>query len=60
MIADQLARGRDLHEPHLGALRALVAMRLLPAAARPAVEHIARSPRRVVSGFLCDGTPDRT
>ncbi|MGW4686503.1 hypothetical protein ACWEPM_16595 [Streptomyces sp. NPDC004244] len=30
---------------------------LLPAAARPAVEHIARSPRRVVSGFLCDGTP---
>ncbi|MGW5342277.1 hypothetical protein [Streptomyces sp. HUAS TT3] len=32
-------------------------MRLLPAAARPAVERIARSPRRVVSGFLCDGTP---
>ncbi|MFD8410290.1 hypothetical protein ACFV2Q_00715 [Streptomyces sp. NPDC059650] len=27
------------------------------AAARPAVERIARSPRRVVSGFLCDGTP---
>jgi len=32
-------------------------MRLLPAAARPAVEHIASSPRRVVSGFPCDGTP---
>ncbi|MFD7630236.1 hypothetical protein ACFV7Q_30160 [Streptomyces sp. NPDC059851] len=57
VIADQLARGRDLHEPHMDALRALVAMRLLPAAARPAVEHIAHSPRRVVSGFLCDGTP---
>ncbi|MFD0265101.1 hypothetical protein ACFVGY_00685 [Streptomyces sp. NPDC127106] len=57
VIADQLARGRDLHEPHLGALRALVAMRLLPDAARTAVEHIAFSPRRVVSGFPCDGTP---
>ncbi|MFD9498009.1 hypothetical protein [Streptomyces sp. NPDC060035] len=57
VIADQLARHGDLHEPYLGALRALTAMRLLPAAARPAVEHIASSPRRVVSGFLCDGTP---
>ncbi|MFK0256500.1 hypothetical protein [Streptomyces sp. NPDC090445] len=58
VIADQLARSRDRHEPHLGALRALVAMRLLPEAARTAVEHIALSPRRVVSGFLpCDGTP---
>ncbi|GGR33087.1 HEAT repeat domain-containing protein [Streptomyces netropsis] len=57
VIADQLARHGDLHDPHLGALRALTAMRLLPAAARPAVEHISTSPRRVVSGFPCDGTP---
>ncbi|MGP3990156.1 hypothetical protein [Streptomyces sp. 3N207] len=57
VIADQLARHGALHEPHLGALRALLAMRELPAAARPAVEHIAASPRRVVSGFPCDGTP---
>ncbi|MFD9540099.1 hypothetical protein [Streptomyces sp. NPDC060022] len=57
VIADQLARHGDLHRPHLGALRALTAMRLLPAAARPAVEHIASSRRRVVSGFLCDGSP---
>lgn len=63
VIADQLARrGRadrpyHGHQPHLGALRALTAMRLLPAAARTAVEHIAFSPRRVVSGFPCDATP---
>ncbi|MGP3977133.1 hypothetical protein ACTWQF_24590 [Streptomyces sp. 8N114] len=57
VIADQLARHGALHEPHLGALRALIAMRELPTAARPAVEHIASSPRRVVSGFPCDGTP---
>ncbi|UNO39075.1 hypothetical protein [Streptomyces sp. MST-110588] len=46
-----------LREPHLRALRTLRAMRLLPSAARPVVEHIARSPRRVASGFPCDGTP---
>ncbi|MEU9111740.1 hypothetical protein AB0D04_08120 [Streptomyces sp. NPDC048483] len=57
VIADQLARRGDLHQPHLGALRALSAMRLLPAEARPAVELIASSPRRVVSGFPCDGSP---
>ncbi|MEV0778825.1 hypothetical protein [Streptomyces sp. NPDC050428] len=57
VIADQLARHGDPHQPYPGALRALTAMRLLPAAARPAVEHIAFSPRRVVSGSLCDGTP---
>ncbi|MGI5346902.1 hypothetical protein ACQEU8_01755 [Streptomyces sp. CA-250714] len=57
VIADQLTRRGDLHEPHPGALRALTAMRLLPAPARPAVEHIAFSPRRVVSGSPCDGTP---
>lgn len=33
-------------------------MRLPPVAVRPAVERIATSPpRRVVSGFPCDGTP---
>ncbi|WP_055700038.1 hypothetical protein [Streptomyces silaceus] len=57
VVADQLARRGDLHEPHLDALRTLKAMRLLPEAARPAVEHIASSPRRVMSGFPCDGTP---
>ncbi|MCF3102036.1 hypothetical protein IPZ58_10610 [Streptomyces roseoverticillatus] len=57
VIADQLARRSGMHEPHLGALRALTAMRLLPAPARPAVQHIASSRRRVVSGFPCDGTP---
>ncbi|MFJ2094159.1 hypothetical protein ACIOEW_33615 [Streptomyces sp. NPDC087901] len=57
VIADQLSRRGSLHEPHLGALRALTAMRLLPAAARPAVEYIVSSPRRVVRAFPCDGTP---
>lgn len=63
VIANQLARhGRAEHpsheqQPHLGALRALTAMRLLPAAARTAVEHIAFCPRRVVSGSPCVGTP---
>ncbi|MEV5983149.1 hypothetical protein [Streptomyces sp. NPDC052114] len=57
VVADQLARHGELHEPHLGALRTLKAMRLLPEAARPAVERIAESPRRVMSGFPCDGTP---
>jgi hypothetical protein len=57
VIAEQLASRGELHEPHLDALRALTAMRLLPAAARDAVEHISSSPRRVVSGFPCDGTP---
>ncbi|MFE4613149.1 hypothetical protein ACFRK5_33140 [Streptomyces niveus] len=63
VVADQLARRSHAdrpyfgHQPHLGALRALTAMRLLPAAARTAVEHIAFSPRRVVSGPLCDATP---
>ncbi|EST20364.1 hypothetical protein [Streptomyces niveus] len=63
VVADQLARRSHAdrpyfgHQPHLGALRALTAMRLLPAAARAAVEHIAFSPRRVVSSPLCDATP---
>ncbi|WP_344534892.1 hypothetical protein [Streptomyces albiaxialis] len=57
VIADQLARAGDVHEPYPGALRALAAMGRLPAAARPAVERCATSPRRVVSGFPCDGTP---
>ncbi|MFI1286711.1 hypothetical protein ACH4U5_39185 [Streptomyces sp. NPDC020858] len=57
VVAQQLARGGDLYEPHLGALRALTAMRVLPAPARSAVERIATSPRRVVSGFPCDGSP---
>ncbi|WP_393055941.1 hypothetical protein [Streptomyces sp. LN549] len=57
VVADRLTRRGGLHEPHLGALRALTAMRLLPAAARPAVEHIVSSQRRVVSSFPCDGTP---
>ncbi|WP_326669056.1 HEAT repeat domain-containing protein [Streptomyces sp. NBC_01257] len=57
VIADQLTRRADRHEPQLGALRTLVAMRLLPEGARPAVEHIAASPRRVVGGFPCDGSP---
>lgn len=57
VVADQLARCGDLHRPHLGALRTLTAMRLLPEAARPAVRHIASSARRVVSGFPCDGSP---
>ncbi|MFD6334756.1 hypothetical protein ACFWGI_34990 [Streptomyces niveus] len=63
VVADQLARRSHAdrpyfaHQPHLGALRALTAMRLLPAAARTAVEHIAFSPRRVVSSHLCDGAP---
>ncbi|MCF3120427.1 hypothetical protein IPZ68_12045 [Streptomyces arenae] len=57
VVADPLARRGDLHEPHLDALRTLKAMRPLPEAARPAVEHIASSPRRVMSGFPCDGTP---
>ncbi|MET9555972.1 HEAT repeat domain-containing protein [Streptomyces sp. NPDC006645] len=63
VIADQLARGAraphpyGAHQPHLGALRALTAMRLLPAPARTAVEHIAFSPRRVVSGSPCVATP---
>lgn len=57
VIADQLARHGDLHEPYVGALRALTAMRVLPASARPAVERVAASRRRVVSGFPCDGTP---
>ncbi|MBW5486844.1 hypothetical protein [Streptomyces bambusae] len=57
VIADQLVRCGELHKPHLGALRALVAMHLLPAAARPAVRHIATSARRVVSGFPYDATP---
>ncbi|WP_405800617.1 hypothetical protein [Streptomyces sp. NBC_01506] len=59
VIADQLARHSDPRESHLGALRALTAMRLLPVTARPAVEHIAFSSRRVLSGSLCDGTPHR-
>jgi hypothetical protein len=43
--------------PPLDALRALDAMRLLPSAAVAAVRHLAWSPRRVVSGFPCDGSP---
>ncbi|WP_405443657.1 hypothetical protein [Streptomyces niveus] len=57
VIADQLARSSRANQPHLGALRALTAMRLLPAVARTAVEHIAFSPRRVVSGSPCVATP---
>ncbi|MFC8916880.1 hypothetical protein ACFT5C_14025 [Streptomyces sp. NPDC057116] len=57
VIGDQLARCGDLYGPHLGALRALVSMGLLPEAARPAVERVAFSPRRAVSGFPCDATP---
>ncbi|MFG3256728.1 hypothetical protein [Streptomyces sp. NPDC048172] len=57
VIADQLVRAGDVHEPYPAALRALTEMRLLPAEAGPAVEHLATSPRRVVSGFPCDGTP---
>ncbi|MEV8342671.1 hypothetical protein [Streptomyces niveus] len=63
VVADQLARRSHAdrpyfgHQPHLGSLRALTAMRLLPAAARTAVEHIAFFPRRVVSSPVCDATP---
>ncbi|WP_329080684.1 hypothetical protein [Streptomyces niveus] len=57
VIADQLARSSRANQPHLGALRALTAMRLLPAVARTAVEHIAFSPRRIVSGSPCVATP---
>ncbi|MFJ3840228.1 hypothetical protein ACIPY6_32590 [Streptomyces sp. NPDC090054] len=57
VIARQLVRRGALHAPHPGALRALTAMRMLPEEARSAVEHIASSPRRVVGGFPCDGTP---
>ncbi|WP_406098558.1 hypothetical protein [Streptomyces sp. NBC_01013] len=57
VIANSLSRRGDLYEPRLGALRALTAMRLLPPAARPAVEHLVSSPRRVVRALLCDGTP---
>ncbi|MFI6949649.1 hypothetical protein [Streptomyces sp. NPDC050422] len=57
VIADGLSHRGGLHEPHLGALRALTTMRLLPSAARPTVEHIVSSPRRVVRALLCDGTP---
>jgi hypothetical protein len=57
LIAHQLTRRGPFHEPQPGALRALIAMGVLPDAARDAVRRIADSPRRVVSGFPCDGTP---
>ncbi|MEV6107402.1 hypothetical protein AB0M28_22240 [Streptomyces sp. NPDC051940] len=57
VIADQLTRTGHFHEPHFPALRTLTAMEVLPPKARPAVERIAHSPRRTVSGYPNDGTP---
>ncbi|MFF3017022.1 hypothetical protein [Streptomyces sp. NPDC057939] len=57
VIARQLVRRGALHAPSPEALRALTEMRMLPAEARSAVEHIATSPRRVHRALLCDGTP---
>ncbi|MEU0662599.1 HEAT repeat domain-containing protein [Streptomyces lavendulocolor] len=57
VVAGRLASAGDLYEPHLGALRTLAAMGVLPGQARPAVRRIALSARRVVPGFPCDGTP---
>ncbi|GGT45278.1 hypothetical protein GCM10010271_56440 [Streptomyces kurssanovii] len=57
VLARQIAASGAYHAPQLSALRTLTAMGTLPVEARPAVEHIAHSPRRVVHDLFCDGSP---
>ncbi|MGW7365288.1 hypothetical protein ACWGI8_18055 [Streptomyces sp. NPDC054841] len=56
--ADQLARFQHFYEPQMESLRTLTEMGRLPRQARPAVERLAWSPRRVAAADpFNDGTP---
>ncbi|MFD7439872.1 hypothetical protein [Streptomyces sp. NPDC059909] len=56
--ADQLARSEGFYQLEMESLRALTEMGRLPRHARPAVERLALSPRRIAAaGPFDDGTP---
>ncbi|MGW2119378.1 hypothetical protein [Streptomyces zhihengii] len=57
VVAEALGRAREFHEPQVRQVRTLLAMGVLPAAARPAVERLAHSERRVVTHLFPDGEP---
>ncbi|WP_351230564.1 hypothetical protein [Streptomyces sp. NPDC002133] len=57
-LSDQLACSESFYEPQMESLRALTEMGRLPRQARPVVERLAWSPRRVAAaGLFDDGTP---
>ncbi|TXS50815.1 hypothetical protein [Streptomyces sp. t39] len=57
VVAGALGRARGFGEPQVEQVRVLLAMGVLPDPARPAVERLAHSERRVVTHLFPDGEP---